>query len=88
MAGLREGGNEPPGSLKAKQEVSLMKSVQADHRPLANDVPLIQQAIEISPSVSTHHLSNELDIHRATVWRDLRFTLHKRAYHLHLVQED
>ncbi|PSN58023.1 hypothetical protein C0J52_02021 [Blattella germanica] len=58
----------------------------------ANDVELIQQAIERSPGASTRRLSNELDIPRTTVWRVLRFTLKKRAYHLqvlhHLEQED
>ena len=58
----------------------------------ANDVELIQQAIKRSPGASTRRLSNELDIPRTTVWRVLRFTLKKRAYHLqvlhHLEQED
>ncbi|KAJ4443074.1 hypothetical protein ANN_04724 [Periplaneta americana] len=58
----------------------------------ANDVPLLQHATECSPGTSTRCLSNELDIPRTTVWRVLRFTLHKLVYHPqvlhHLEQED
>ncbi|KAJ4430951.1 hypothetical protein ANN_19544 [Periplaneta americana] len=44
-----------------------------------------KHATEPSPGASTCRLSNELDIPRTTVWRVLRFTLHKRAYHLQVL---
>jgi transposase len=42
----------------------------------------IQQAAEQGPCASIHHLSNQLDIPRTTVWRVLHFKFMKRAYHL------
>lgn len=50
-------------------------------------VEAIQNAIERSPQASTRRLSRELGIPRSSVWKVLRFTLKKRAYHLQVVQK-
>ncbi|PSN35948.1 hypothetical protein C0J52_25095, partial [Blattella germanica] len=48
----------------------------------------IREAIERSPQASTHRLSNELDVPRATVLKILRFTLKKkRAYHIQVLHK-
>ncbi|PSN41973.1 hypothetical protein C0J52_10539 [Blattella germanica] len=51
----------------------------------AENVEAIQNAIEHSPHVSTHHLSRELGIPPSSVRKVLRFTLKKLAYHLQVV---
>ncbi|KAJ4435437.1 hypothetical protein ANN_18052 [Periplaneta americana] len=50
-------------------------------------VEAIQNAIERSPQASTHRLSRELGIPRSSVWKVLRFTLKKRAYHIQVVHK-
>lgn len=47
----------------------------------------IQEAIERSPRASTRRVSRELDVPHTTVWKVLRFTLKKRAYHLQVLHK-
>ena len=47
----------------------------------------IHEAIECSPRASTRRVSRELDVPHTTVWKVLRFTLKKRAYHLQVLHK-
>ncbi|KAJ4449001.1 hypothetical protein ANN_00393 [Periplaneta americana] len=74
MAGLCEGGNEPPGSLTAKKTPRGKKVTEAQ-------VDRIQQAFQRSPCKSVRRASRELAIPKSTI----HDVLHKR---LRLVEVD
>lgn len=67
-------------------------SVADEERPgrpaiTPDTVQSVQDAITRSPSASTRRLSRELGIPQTTVWRVLRYKLHKRAYHIQVVHK-
>ncbi|XP_049959583.1 uncharacterized protein LOC126477561 [Schistocerca serialis cubense] len=52
---------------------------------MPDTVQSVQDAITRSLSAPTRRLSRELGIPQTTVWRVLRYKLHKRAYHIQIV---
>ncbi|KAJ4437734.1 hypothetical protein ANN_17880 [Periplaneta americana] len=78
MAGLCEGGNEPPGSLKA--------SKHSKRKVSDENVERIREAFQRSPRKSIRQASVQLNIPPTTVHTVLHKRLRLRAYKLQLHQ--
>ena len=85
---------EVPSRNAIKDLVNKFKrtgSVLDDHRSgrpssAPETVQRVSEAITRSPTASTRRLSRELEVSQSTVWKILRYSLKKRAYHMQIVQ--